>query len=233
MTPVAELRDARHPAHIRDVRAALSFLQRRFGFGGRYVLVGHSCGATMAFQAVMRSLVARGCEKGERGERGGEGEGEGGNVDNNDDDDYDSPVAILGIAGIYNIRLLRDTHRSISAYQEINEGAFGSEESLWDRVSPACVEGEDGVECGWTNGRLAVLARSEDDELVDASQQDAMRPVLARWKGNDNPGEPERRIINLPLKGAHDDSWKKGQELARAIAVTMNELQRMGLAAAS
>lgn len=204
-TPVNEFRDAKHPDHVSDVAAAVSFLQQKYRFGERYILVGHSCGATMAFQCVMpgvaKGLVAAG-----------------------------QPTAILGVAGIYDLSLLRDKHSHISAYQDFIEGAFGNDETgVWDVVSPARVKGEDGVETGWESGRLAVLARSVDDELVDSSQVEAVGETLAGWEKAGSRGKNERKVIVLPLHGAHDDAWKKGEELARAITVTLRELQIMGL----
>ena len=142
------------------------------------------------------------------------------------------PTAILGTAGIYDLRLLRDTYRDMPAWQEFIEGAFGSDEGLWDSVSPARVEGADGVESGWTAGRLAVLAHSPEDGLVDASQGEAMRWALTRWEKNSPEGKT-RRVVMLPVKGKHDDPWEKGGELARAIAVTVEELRRLGLVPAS
>lgn len=183
--------------------AAVSFLQQKYRFRERYILVGHSCGATMAFQCVMsgvaKGLVAAG-----------------------------QPTAILGVAGIYDLSLLRDKHSHILAYQDFIEGAFGKDEmGVWDAVSPARVKGEDGVETGWEGGRLAVLARSVDDELVDSSQVEAMGETLAYWEKAGSQGK--RKVVVLPLHGTHDDAWKKGEELARAITVALRELQTMGL----
>ncbi|RMY50255.1 hypothetical protein D0864_14589 [Hortaea werneckii] len=51
--PADPARTAHHPDHLSDILAALRHLQDAFGFGTRYLLVGHSCGATLAFQAAM------------------------------------------------------------------------------------------------------------------------------------------------------------------------------------
>ena len=193
-TPSYELRVARHPQHVEDVVSALAFLHSRYRFGQRYILVGHSCGATMAFQSVMPRVINRTV--------------------------CPPPTAILGVAGIYDLQLLRDKHADISAYQDFIEGAFGSHG--WDAVSPACVKGDAGVEGGWKDGRLAVLARSTDDELVDASQGEAMRDTLAS-----NWANTSRLITTLSLRGSHDDAWKDGEELARAVMFTLDELHKM------
>ncbi|KAL3480274.1 hypothetical protein BJX99DRAFT_254864, partial [Aspergillus californicus] len=116
--PPATLRTAKHPDHITDIRLALSFLESKYRIGSRYVLAGHSCGATLAFQAVMVSLQGS---------------------DPRSRPLYKLPMAILGMAGIYDLRLLRDSHVDISAYQEFIEGAFGGDEGVWDAASPAVV----------------------------------------------------------------------------------------------
>lgn len=43
-------RNVKHPAHLDDVIAGLKYLQKKYSFGSNYILVGHSCGATLAFQ---------------------------------------------------------------------------------------------------------------------------------------------------------------------------------------
>lgn len=217
-TPPTEYRDAKHPDHIRDVETALSFLQNKYAFGNRYILVGHSCGATMAFQSVIPGLAGYSRSSALR-ERVGKG----------------GPVAILGVAGIYDLKLLRDKHRDISVYQEFIEKAFGKEEEeegLWGGVSPANVD-EGGVEVGWWAGRLAVLARSQGDDLVDASQGEVMKETLANWERSAFSNVGVKSVVELSLQGGHDDHWRKGEELARAIAFTIEELQKMGLCSLS
>ncbi|PLB43940.1 hypothetical protein P170DRAFT_441378 [Aspergillus steynii IBT 23096] len=207
-TDPREYRAAKHPDHLADVQDALAFLQRKYGFGERYILVGHSCGATMAFQSVMGCLRS-----------GGDNEEE---LDEERKVSPFAPTAILGMAGIYDLRLLRDTFRDVSAYQEIVEGAFGKDEAVWDAVSPAAVQGPSGV-AGWKAGRLAVLAYSPEDGLVDPTQREAMRQALAPWeKGHSHV--KSRRVELLSLTGSHDESWEKGQDLARAIAFTIDKL---------
>ncbi|PLB40027.1 arylformamidase [Aspergillus candidus] len=195
--PPREYRSAKHPEPVRDVQAALALLQRKYGFGSRYVLAGHSCGATLAFQVVMGSF-----------RNGAEAE-------------YVCPEAILGMAGIYNLRLLRDTHVDVSAYQMFIEGAFGPDEAVWDAASPVVVEGAGGVRGGWRSGRLAVLAHSEGDSLVDIAQRDAMAESLASWADD---GGRTRWVHRLPILGEHDEAWEKGDELASAIAFTVAKL---------
>lgn len=141
-----------------------------------------------------------------------------------DGDSIAQPMAILGTEGIYDVKLLRDTHKHITAYQEFSEGAFGSDESVWDAASPAA-KGEDGlsgVERGWKSGLVAIVAHSEEDSLVDRGQASAMTNALYRWGAQKEPST--RRVVWLQLTGEHDEPWEKGDELARAIAFAIDEL---------
>ncbi|KAL2817786.1 hypothetical protein BJX63DRAFT_384887 [Aspergillus granulosus] len=198
--PSTSLRAAKHPDHLADVQSALSFLQTKYKFGSKYVLVGHSCGATLAFQGVMSRLSPQQTE-------------------------LKAPIAILGMAGIYDLRLLRDSHRDISAYQDFIEGAFGSDETLWDSVSPAIVTGKEGVE-GWASGRVVVLAHSEEDGLCDLAQSLRMKETLGAWEKG---GEEKRAVHFLPTRGEHDEAWEEGEELARGIVFTVGKLREMGV----
>lgn len=146
------------------------------------------------------------------------------------------PTAIVGVAGIYDLRRLLDAHREISAYREFIEGAFGAHEMTWDAVSPAQMVGSRGVEGGWKTGRLAVLAHSKDDELVDEGQLEVMRDALKGWEESEAqvPKQEltvrDRRVRTLEITGGHDDAWSDGTELARSIQFAFEQLREMGLA---
>ncbi|KAJ9297218.1 hypothetical protein DTO271G3_4511 [Paecilomyces variotii] len=203
-TPTRELRRARHPDHIHDVRAAITFLQTKYRFGDRYILVGHSCGATLAFQTVMDNLPGVDAMR------------------------LIKPKAIVGVEGIYDLRLLRDNYKQYNAYQEFLTGAFGPDEDLWDVVSPARASSSSsssfGIQRSWAEGKLAVLAHSVDDELVDFAQLDAMYDALKVWEGEGN----ERRVVTMrDLHGLHNEVWSAGEELARVISVAVEELVRL------
>ena len=106
---------------------------------------------------------------------------------------------------------------------------------LWDGVSPARVTGSRGVESGWKSGRLAVLAHSKDDELVDGSQVEAMKEALSNWKKAEahipvqEDLNRDRRLRVLSISGAHDEAWENGEQLARAVTFAFEQLQEMGL----
>lgn len=233
-----EFRSAKHPDHIRDVEAALAFLQNTYGFGPRYILVGHSCGATLAFQSVM-GAVANHRELAYNG--GADDCGAGAEPISTTPDPLPprlraKPTAIVGVAGIYDLRRLVDTHRGISAYREFIEGAFGADDLLWDAVSPAQMIGSRGVEGGWKTGRLVVLAHSPDDELVDKAQDETMLDALKGWEQTealvprDELTHKDRRVRTLSIGGAHDDAWINGDEIARSVKFAFEELQEMELA---
>ena len=182
-------RNAQHPDHIEDVLSALAFLQDQYGFNGRYLLVGHSCGATLAFQVTMAKWQAHGSV-------------------------YSSmPQGVLGLEGIYDLVALRDAHKDLSVYQELLENAFGSEIN-WDGASPTSAN----FSKSWTHGKLAVLAHSINDELVDQGQLDRM---AARLKECGGPG---RRDLILSLVGKHDEIWGQGWELAQSIVTALRHL---------
>ncbi|KAJ5880779.1 uncharacterized protein N7473_011832 [Penicillium subrubescens] len=236
-TPPEQYRNAKHPDHIRDVEAALAFLQNTYNFGQRYILVGHSCGATLAFQAVMGAVA------GHREQLFN------GSADESDQETEPvtsspeplpprlsaHPTAIVGVAGIYDLRQIVETHRDISEYRRFVEGAFGADELLWDAVSPAQMVGSRGVEGGWKTGRLVVLAHSKDDELVDQGQLETMREALRAWEdrkaqvSKQELTSNDRRVQVLSLTGEHDEAWSKGEELARAVRCAFEELRKMGL----
>ncbi|KAI5205411.1 alpha/beta-hydrolase [Aureobasidium subglaciale] len=122
-------RNVQHPVHVDDVCNTLALLMdksrrdvlfdtEKGGFfeypdlggmtNGRYVLCGHSCGASIAMQAT--SCLANG--------------------------DLRPPTALLGLEGIYDIPALVATHTH-PAYREFVTAAFGQDEKTWVAASPA------------------------------------------------------------------------------------------------
>ncbi|KAI0167991.1 Alpha/Beta hydrolase protein [Pestalotiopsis sp. NC0098] len=154
-TPAAELRAAQHPDHIRDVRAALGYLQARYGFGADYVLLGHSAGATLALQLLMGTGAAA-------------------------DDDVALPRAVLGLEGIYDLPGLAD--RLGPAYAELFRGAFPGGREAWAEVSPLRFAGDFGECWGKSDKKLVVLGWGPQDELIDEPEIDGMAKRLAEDK---------------------------------------------------
>ncbi|KAK4455118.1 kynurenine formamidase [Podospora aff. communis PSN243] len=176
--------NARHPDHIYDVLSAISFLQRAgVAKEGRYILAGHSCGATMAFQAVMDSSRwdLRGIK-------------------------IKKPEVVVGLNGIYDLvgvirgggyeKGLRD------AYEEFTRGAFGTEEEVWRGVCPTTASGGRGWVGEWEGRKGVVLVQSGEDGLVPRGQLEGMREVLER---------EGVKVEEKEAGGGHDEMWERGE----------------------
>lgn len=161
-------RNARHPDHIDDVLKALDYLQAEYGFGQRYVLVGHSCGATLAFQVAMSlngSLSAVAIQ----------------------------PMGIIGVCGIYDMPLLVRNHEHEHVYETFTVSAFGEDETTWSEASP--VNGN--YARTWKNGKFSMIAHSRDDELVEWAQCDAMKDALAKHRSDDRRQQRVDAVVEL------------------------------------
>lgn len=101
-------RNAKHPDHINDVTRALLYLQRKYGIDKHYVLVGHSAGATLAYQVPQ--------------------------VYN--DEKVPVPACIIGSEGIYDIPSLLDVHTHVPFYRQFCVAAFGDDSKAWKEESP-------------------------------------------------------------------------------------------------
>jgi kynurenine formamidase len=102
-------RNAKHPDHLVDISKAMTFLETKYGISSGFLLVGHSAGATLAFQIQEQFENSK----------------------------IPIPLGVLGVEGIYDIPLLVETYESIPAYREFIENAFGPDEVVWDNASPA------------------------------------------------------------------------------------------------
>ena len=216
-----EMREAKHPDHINDVLSALRDLQRRHGFGSRYLLLGHGVGATMAMQVAMGRRwekegpvpvpVPPATVSGEEGKPESEAEAE----------EIKPPLAILGIDGIYDIPLLRNRNANLSRYQTMIEGAFGNDEATW---AAACPAGWTRYAETWKEGKLVMLVHSREDELVDWSQVEAMERCWSQGQ----EGEQEKEMVIREIRGRHAEIWEKGSGMAGAIAEAVRTL-RLGV----
>jgi len=172
---------AQHPDHIGDVLSGLAFLQRLGAATGDYVLAGHSCGATLAFQAVMDPA------------RWGLGIA------------VRKPALVVGLNGLYDLagfvkrppggyEGLRD------AYEEFTRGAFGGDEEVWKAVCPATAEGWVGEWKGSSRG--VVLVQSGEDTLVPREQLEGMKACL------ESGGV---KVREMEAGGGHDEMWERGE----------------------
>lgn len=193
-----------HPQHISDILTALRWLQDEYGFGQNYVLAGHSCGATLAFQTLTRSL---------------------GSISQSVDEprkDLDRlpvlPLAVVGLSGIYDMKLLVQDHADVAVYRQFTERAFGKNESAWKIASPV----DWGYSALWPEGRVTVLGHSYEDQLVNWKQTDAMSDLLKR------EATALRKDIVFKTTGEHDDAWIKGDDLAKGFLRALAILHELG-----
>ena len=137
------------------MRAALIYLQRRYNFGARYVLVGHSAGASLAFQVVagLTSVIS------------------------NSDSNLVLPRAVVGFEGIYDFCGLDE--RMGGAYTPFFEGAFGGDRGGWDAAAPVKFTGNFGKRWNVEGNPLGVLGWSRDDKLIDEPEVDDMAARLS------------------------------------------------------
>ncbi|TGO12899.1 hypothetical protein BTUL_0080g00190 [Botrytis tulipae] len=196
-TPRHEYRNARHPDHLQDICSALSYLQSKYSIEDQYLLVGHSCGATLSMQISMGKEYLHSCGI------------------SDEDLNFKLPRYVLGVAGIYDLRLLRETHPH-PAYNEFLTQAFGSDEKLWDEVSPARFSNFEEI---GKSEKILAFTTSPDDELVDEIQIDVMVQNLQGING----GVVVKNLKNH-LKGTHNKIWETGN-LANAIVEVLNSLE--------
>ncbi|KEF60050.1 uncharacterized protein A1O9_04900 [Exophiala aquamarina CBS 119918] len=205
-TPAYELRNAAWPDHIHDVLAAIAHLQRKHGFGQRYLLVGHSVGATMA----LLSTLASGKTFTTR-------------ADSELLPKIEPPMAVLGVSGIYDFARL---HHSFPVYTEVTENAIHDPKDV-ALASPTSYSladyGETWAQRG-TQKRVLILAHSRDDGMVDWKQVEAMEAVFAP---NAQGAQTNFAVQVVEMKGQHNNIWGQGTELARVIRVGLGALRRL------
>lgn len=195
------MRKAKHPDHINDIVTALASLQQKYTFQTRYLLVGHSCGATLAYQVAMSHNLPwmTSVGKGQQPELTAE-----------------LPIGILGVEGIYHVPVLIQSFGHISIYQKLVRGAFGDDEKIWKEASPASWKS---YSRSWTvehsqslpRRRVAVVAHSREDEMVDWKQVDSMAATL----GTEGGDGLVSRV--LTVQGGHNEVWEEKTELVKAI----------------
>lgn len=209
-TPAEQYRGARHPEHLDDVRSALVFLQRTYGFAENYVLIGHSAGSSLAFQLLATSPLTSASTAGSTTPV--------------------LPAAIVGLEGLYDFTGVND--RYSGAYAPFFNGAFGADLDAWDAAAPIKFAGSYAGK--WPGGNIALLGWSPDDTLVDGPEADNMAQRLRDLDGFLEEGEGtiegqgsrgENRLVLLKnLRGDHDEIWRSGEDVARTVWVALRKL---------
>ncbi|KAI1635900.1 hypothetical protein F4809DRAFT_611769 [Biscogniauxia mediterranea] len=229
-TPPARYRGARHPDHVDDARAALAFLQARYGSAANYVLVGHSAGGCIALQ-----LLAGLCSPTSSSPFLSQSQSLSLSSPPSSSATSDSstitptaapalapapvpfafPRAIVSFEGIYDFAGIAS--RLGPAYAEFLSGAFGppdEEARAWAAAAPLAYAGSYRDRWREAGGRALVLAWSPDDALVDEPEIDAMARRLRR-------DGVEGLVVLKDLRGDHDEIWESGKEVARLVGVAL------------
>ncbi|GAB1739349.1 hypothetical protein NU219Hw_g4311t1 [Hortaea werneckii] len=226
--PTDPARNAHHPDHLNDILAALRHLQDTFSFGRHYLLVGHSCGATLAFQAAMMQQHQPQQQR---------------HSSSPPSPPLPPPLALLAVEGLYDLPALLSYHASSPIYHHLITNAFGPDPEDWARASPTTLSSASNpitsdpitsasasTSASPLTPTLIVLAHSRQDELVEWQQVDLMHSRLKSQGFNEVEGEGGRRLKLIELHGAHDDVWRDGEagELARAVRETLMVVRERG-----
>ncbi|KAH7139582.1 Alpha/Beta hydrolase protein [Dactylonectria estremocensis] len=192
--PVDVARTAKHPDHIIAVLTALAYLQREHGIIHDYILAGHSCGATLAFQATMDAQRWNVLES-----------------DKKIVPAIKKPSVLVGLNGLYDLAhfLQRpdESHTAlVPAYDAFTKGAFDDDEKVWKLVCPTDVEDWSKE---WPEGKTVFLVQSPDDELVPYSQTGLMKGRPAKTSNVE--------VNEIDASGRHNDLWKEGDRLAEIL----------------
>lgn len=158
------------------------------------MLVGHSCGATLAYQVIMDAWGSQGHTS------------------------PPMPCCVVGVAGIYDFTGLQHRHLDMPIYRDFLQNAFGTD---WDYASPVhWLTNIGSLRQTWPQGRLAIVAHSKDDGLVEPEQAQDMLKALTESRN----ASLTRRDELISLKGTHDEIWSNGTELAAVILKALDRL---------
>lgn len=202
--PSDPARNAKHPDHINDVLDAILYLQETYMFEERYILIGHSVGATLAFQVAMKRYWGSQYESTYALEL-----------------NVVPPTAIVGVEGIYDIHALVRAHAKQSIYRDFVANALGDNESVWTAVSPTAGNYDE----SWPDGKLVVLIHSWEDELVEREQ--AVLQMNALRSQGWAEASKTKRVDLIEIRGKHDEVWQSPRQMARAIEMAVNTVVGM------
>ena len=201
-------REAVHPQHLKDVLEGLRFLST-FGIVERsYILSGHSCGACIAFQAILQSPSYYGLTDGAK---------------------VPPPAAILGMNGLYDLPELVDglgsSHEHLKPeYEMLLSNAFGTEREQWAAASPSCFNPAVVAKRANKNmvPHLMLLDQSMEDQLVPFNQLEKLEATL-RASGLLSVIRLER------CKGKHAAPWEQGLPIWECVQDALMFMRRNDL----
>ncbi|KAG9655530.1 alpha/beta-hydrolase, partial [Aureobasidium melanogenum] len=211
-SPDDKSRNVQHPEHLNDVLGALSFLGSNAGeevdlkgggairlpdtssiTAGRYVLCGHSCGATLAMQTT--AVLSAGHSA------------------------IEPPVALSGMEGIYDIPALVATHTH-PAYREFVTAAFGQNEETWVTASQLVGELEKwrGNVLLVQSSSDELVDVQQTDSMIEKLVVQGFTRTSTISTGNEG-----KQVWKSVIDCLHDEVWEKGTELAKAIRVVTDK----------
>lgn len=155
-TPESDFRGARHPDHLTDVHSALTYMQVNCQLDHKYILVGHSAGATLAYQLLMGDAALNGATRPSQAP---------------------SPAAIISTSGIFDLVGINARHDD--QYAGFITGAFSEDRAQWANASPACFAG-DYKQAAASGVTHHTLAWSTKDTLIDEPEIDTMAARLQK-----------------------------------------------------
>lgn len=196
-------REVLHPQHVKDVLDGLSFL-RAFGIAEMsYILSGHSCGACIAFQAILQSPAYYTLNMA----------------------DAPCPAAIVGLNGLYDLSALVDelgpSHEHLRGeYGTLLSKAFGRDVAIWKGASPARFDPV-GITKRVQEGlapHLVLLDQSAEDQLVPMNQLEKFETALRK-----SEGVTVRR--GMRCIGKHAAPWEQGSTIWESVQDVLTYLR--------
>jgi kynurenine formamidase len=174
----------------RERRSQWLALLRSFGLTDQsYTLSGHSCGATLAFQAILQRPGRYGLE----------------NLR-----DAPCPAALLGLNGLYDLPALVNglgaSHEHLRhVYELVLSNAFGVDTGTWKAASPAHFDPAQIAQRVRESKAppLVVLDQSVEDQLVPMNQRERLEATFSKVSG-------VRVVKGRRCTGKHAAPWEQG-----------------------
>jgi len=193
----AHLTTARWPDQPTDILHAISHLQSHYPSSKRYILAGHSVGASLAFHFVASTLHSQ------------------------TNNGITPPAALLGLSGIYDFPAIHISHPE---YESLTKN--GMDSKFYGDASPALYPSSAYTDTLTTTNKsqteakskkaVVVLAHSHDDGLVPWQQVERMTSIFDKDQG------VECRVIEI--RGEHNKIWEDGREVVRALEGVFGEM---------